>query len=113
MAQLEWYFHSAYPTSCPQRRSKYYWGSTVLVSCSHYHLQRHPSNYSTPNEGLPEPSAQSQLPFLSGKHHRHKVTSQGCHMFDWLNEAQSLSSKLDEAEMEEVGLEINMVSYIT
>jgi hypothetical protein len=27
-------------------------------------------------------------------------------MFDWLNEAQSLSSKLDEAEMEEVGLEI-------
>jgi len=30
-------------------------------------------------------------------------------MFDWLDEAQSLSSKLDEAAMEEVGLEINGV----
>jgi hypothetical protein len=106
MAQLEWYFHSANQTSCPQRRSKYYWGSTVLVfPVLTTIFQRH-----LPTTVLQtESSAQFQLPFLSRKHLRHKITSQGCHMFDWLDEAQSLSSKLDEAAMEEVGLEINGV----
>jgi hypothetical protein len=54
-----------------------------------------------------ETSAQSQLP---GKHHRHKITSQGCHMFDCFDEAQSLSPKFYKVDME---VDWKSKSYIT
>lgn len=46
------------PNFVPARKIEVLLAPLMFVSCSHYRVQCHLSNYSTPNEGLPESAAQ-------------------------------------------------------